>query len=81
MESCEKFPKIVSSVFKTEDHKPRNYDVVVSDFDNRRIIISAFNFISKATSLLCNDDLMCQDDLIEGCDIMTGKINGRDFWA
>ena len=45
--SSEKLLKIVSSTLLNEDHRSCNCDVVVSGFDNRRVNISTFNFISK----------------------------------
>ena len=65
--------------FFTEDHKSRNCDVVVSDFDNRRITILTCSFIGEAISPLHNDNLMCQENAIEGYDIVMGKTNVNDF--
>ena len=80
IESREKILKTASSIFKTEDHKLRKYDVVVSNFDNQRITVPTFNFISEVTSLRHDENLMYEENWIEGYDIMTGKTNGRDFW-
>ena len=80
IESREKFLKTASSIFNTEDHKPRKCDVVVTHFDNRKITVPTFNFLSGVTSLLHNHNLLSEDNIIEAYDIMTGKINGRDFW-
>ena len=80
IESGEKFLKTASLLFDTGDHKPRNRDVVVTYFDNRKIPVPSFYFISVVTSLLHNKNGMAEKNIIKGYDIMIGKINGRDFW-
>ena len=80
MESREKFLKTTSSIFDIERHKPRNRDVVVTRFDNRKIPVPTFDFVSAVTSLLHNDNVMAEENIIEGYDIMTGETDGCDFW-
>ena len=80
MESREKFLKTTSSIFDIERHKPRNRDVVVAHFDNRKITVPTFDFVSGVISLLHNNNVMAEENTIEGYDTMTGKTNGRNFW-